>query len=142
MENDNVSSLLQYAAKKAVHSRFFLAESLNEFRVGRGMTEDELARFLGCNPMHLSKLALCRRPDPNSSKFRDDIEQIATAFSILPIRLVQVIREVDTLKALSEAKTSKEKAPEGLLAVARDVEEKEANDKESKESSDKEENTE
>jgi hypothetical protein len=129
-------SLLQYAAIKASHNKFFLAESLNEFRISRGMTDDELAKFLGCNPALLSKIALCRRPDPDSSEFRGDIERIATTFSVLPIRLVQVIREVDTLKALAEIKPIKEKAPEGLLAVARDDEDKKADDKESKGSSD------
>jgi len=139
VKNDKDLSLLQYAAKRAVQSRFFLAESLKEFRINRGMTEDDLAKFLGCSPMLLPKLALCRRPDSDSSKFRVDIERIATAFNMQPIRLVQVIREVDSLEALTEVKPIIEEAPEGLLAVARDVEGKEADDTETKEFSDEEE---
>jgi transcriptional regulator with XRE-family HTH domain len=127
-KNNKDLSLLQYAAKRAVRSRFFLAESLKEFRINRGMTEDDLGAFLGCSPVLLTKLALCRRPDPESPKFRNDIERIATAFNMQPIRLVQVIREVDSLKALTEAKPINEEAPEGLLAVARDIEDKEADD--------------
>lgn len=122
MERNETSSLLRYAARKAARNRFFLSEYLAEFRTDRGMTEDELARFLGCRSGLLSKLALCRRPDPESPKFRSDVEQIAAAFDMQPGRLVQLIREVDTLKALAEARPMKQEAPNGLLAVARDDE--------------------
>jgi hypothetical protein len=141
VKNSKDLSLLQYAAKRAINSRFFLAESLKEFRINRGMTEDELAAFLGCRSELLPKLALCRRPDPESSRFRVDIERIATAFNIQPIHLVQVIREVDSMKALTEAKPI-QAAPEGLLAVARDLEDKEAGSTEPKEPSEKEEDAE
>lgn len=140
MKNNNDLSLLQYAAKRAVQSRFFLAESLKEFCINRGMTEDDLAGFLGCSLELLPKLALCRRPDSDSPKFRVDIERIATAFNMQPIRLVQVIREVDSLKVLTEAKPINEEAPEGLLAVARDLEGKETDGTEPKDPSEEEEN--
>lgn len=122
MDNNKTQSLLRYAARKAAKNQFFLAEHLTEFRGIRGMTDDDLARFLGCTPEMLPKLALCRRPDTESPSFRSDVEQIATAFAIQPVRLVQLIREVDTLKTLSEVSLTNQKVPDGLLAVARDDE--------------------
>ena len=125
MESNRISSLLRYAAKRVAQNTFFLAEYLTEFRIVRSMTEDELSRFLGCSPRILSKLALCRRPDPESPRFRSDVERIALAFDMQPGRLVQLIREVDALKALAKARPMKQVAPEGLLAVARDVKDNE-----------------
>ena len=89
MESNKTSSLLRYAARRAAQNHFFLAEYLSEFNIIRGMTEDELAQFLGCGPRLLPKLALCRRPDPESSKFRSDVERIAISFDIQPGRLLQ-----------------------------------------------------
>jgi hypothetical protein len=126
MESNKTSSLLRYAARRAAQNRFFLAEYLTEFRIFRGIAEDELARFLGCSPGLLPKLALCRRPDSESPRFRSDVERIAVAFDMQPSRLVQLIREVDTLKALAEAKPMKQEALDGLLAVARDAEDSES----------------
>ena len=122
MESNKDSFLLRYAARKAAQNSFFLSEYLNEFRIIQGMAEDELARFLGCSPRLLPKLALCRRPDTESPRFRSDVEQIAVAFDVLPSRLVQLIREVDIVKALAKGKPKWQEAPEGLLAVARDDE--------------------
>ncbi len=121
MESNSNSSLLQYAARRAAQDRFFFSEYLIEFRNVRGMAEDQLVQFLGCSPGVLSKLALCRRPDPESPKFRSDVERIAAVFNIRPGPLVRLIREVDTMKALAKASPAKQEVPEGLLAAARDV---------------------
>jgi len=126
MESKSNSFLLQHAARRAAHDCFFFSESLVEFRNIRGMAEDQLVQFLGCSPGVLSKLALCRRPDPESPKFRSDVERIAAVFNMQPGSLVQLIREVDTMKALAKASPAKQEVPEGLLAVARDVDEGES----------------
>jgi len=139
MESNETSRLLRYAARKAAQNRFFLAEYLNEFNIIRGMTEEELAQFLGCSLGLLPKLALCRRPDPDSPRFRSDVERIATAFDIQPGRLVQLIREVDTLKALADARAKRQEVPDGLLAVARDDEDSHPGHRETDESSEEEE---
>ena len=126
MESKSNLFLLQHAARRAVHDCFFFSESLVEFRNVRGMAEDQLAEFLGCSPSVLLKLALCRRPDPESPKFRSDMERIASVFKIRPERLVQLVREVDTMKALTKVSQAKQGVPEGLLATARDVDEDES----------------
>jgi hypothetical protein len=122
MESNETAPLLRYAAKRIAHNRFFLARYLNEFRASRGITEGELARFLGCSPVLLPKLALCRRPDPDSPGFRADVERIAAAFDMPPGHLVRLIREVDALEALKDTGTKKQGVPDGLLAAARDDE--------------------
>ena len=122
MESNETPILLRYAAKRAATNRFFLAGYLNEFSSIRGITDEDLAQFLGCKPEHLPKLALCRRPDPDSPSFRSDVEQIATVFNMQPEHLARLIREVDTLKALEEARAKRKEVPDGLLAVARDDE--------------------
>ncbi|MFA5400902.1 MAG: hypothetical protein WC359_10705 [Dehalococcoidia bacterium] len=121
MEHNETSSILRHAAKKAGQMKFFLAEYLSEFRRFRGFSEEEVAQFLGCNAMFISKLSLCRRPQPQSQKFRSDVELIAVAFNIQPSRLVQLIREVEAMKVLCERKLVTQEVPQGLLAVARDI---------------------
>lgn len=133
MEGDNSSSLLRYAASRAASNRFFLAGCLAEFSRLHGAGEDELARFLSCSRNALPRLALCRRPDPESPRFRTDVERIAAACDVQAIRLAQLIREVETMKALAEAGQMRQNTPEGLLAVARDDDELHPGDEESPE---------
>jgi hypothetical protein len=105
------------------------------------MNETELAGFLGCPQSLLSKLALCRRPDPNSERFQMDIKRIAEAFSLEPARLFQLVREVDALRALKQARrTIEQERTEGFLMAARDQEpEKPANKRSTSKKVDKEE---
>ncbi|MBI4336486.1 MAG: hypothetical protein HY683_01455 [Chloroflexi bacterium] len=96
---------------------------MDRFRAHRGMDETDLAHFLGCVPKLLSKVALCRRPDPGSPTFRADIHRIADAFGLQADRLVQLIREVDVLETLEDAAPTAEQAESrGLLLAARDIE--------------------
>ncbi len=122
MNRDRASDTLRHAARRASRHRFFLAADLEEFRAHRGMEEVELATFLGCGPELLPKVALCRRPDPTSPRFRLDLHRVAQAFSLAPDRLVSVIREVDALRALKEASQAAT-ASQGLLLAAREVHE-------------------
>lgn len=134
MESYRNSSLLQYAARRAAQDRFFFSEYLIEFRIARGIAEDELAQLLGCSPDILPKLSLCRRPDSESPRFRTDVERIAVSFNIQPRCLLQIIREVETLRALVKASPMKQQVPEGLLATARDLEDNESDYRETADS--------
>lgn len=135
MENARCPSLLRIAATKAASSQFFLAGQIERFRILRGLDEDGLAQFLQCSPEIVPKLALCRRPNPDSSGFRADVEAIAAAFALPPENLGRLIREVDALDALSQVRTKRIGAPEGLLALARDKEEGESRGEAAEESS-------
>lgn len=123
MNSKRTTELLSHAAKRASQHPFFLAADLEQFRAHRGIHEADLARFLGCSLEVLPKVALCRRPDPESPRFRSDIHRIADAFGLQTDHLVQLIREVDVLKVLGEASPAAEQEmARGLLVAARDAE--------------------
>ena len=123
MNSKRTTELLRHAARRASQHPFFLAADLEQFRVHRGIQETDLARFLGCSPEVLPKVALCRRPDPESPRFRSDTHRIANFFDLQTDHLVQLIREVDVLKALREASPAAEQeVARGFLVAARDVE--------------------
>jgi len=110
-------SLLQRAARRASQCPFFLASAFSEFQSLRGLDEEGLARWLGCPMQSLVKLALCRRPDGASPRFRAEIEQIATYGGACPVRLAQLIREVDSVAALRCAPSA---GGHGVTMAARD----------------------
>ena len=113
--------LLKHAAKRASTHPFFFAGYLDRFRLHRGMQEDDLADFLGCSVELLPKIALCRQPDPEDSNFHSDVHKIADAFGVHVDRLVQLIREVDSLKAIGGAASFLEQITlQGLMMAARD----------------------
>lgn len=123
MSRNRAADLLRHAARRASQHPFFLAAYLEAFRSQREMQEADLALFLGCAPDMLPKLALCRRPNPETQQFRSDVHHIARAFGIQPERLAQLIREVDALQALRKASpASGQLSTHGLLMAARDLE--------------------
>ncbi len=123
MGKDKGADLLRHAAVRASKNMFFLAADLSEFQKYRRMNETQLAGFLGCPEGLLSKLALCRRPDPGSERFQMDIKRIAEAFSFGPTRLFQLMREVDALRAFKQARRGiEQEGTDGLLIAARDQE--------------------
>lgn len=118
-----LNELLCHAAKRATRQPFFLGAALEDFCAHRGMGETALIRFLECPPECLPKLALCRRPNPDLSTFCSDVHRIANAFGLQADRLVQILREVDTLKALGQtAPETGQEESKGVLLAARDFE--------------------
>lgn len=115
-ERDRV--LLARASLRAVDRPFFLAGALAGFRALRGMTDEQLATFLGCAPGILSELALCRRPDPAASTFRADVERVAAHVGAASEQLARLLREVDSVAALRRAPAAT--ADRGTLLAARD----------------------
>jgi hypothetical protein len=85
-----------WVAKRASNRKIFLASALGEFADQRGLSPERLADFLGCNPDRLAKLALCRRPNPNSADFISDIENIASHNQIDPFQLRQLLEVVNS----------------------------------------------
>lgn len=76
-----------WVAKRASNRTALLASALAEFAVRQEVSPESLADFLGCTPDRLAKLALCRRPDPNSPNFTSDIEKIASHCGADPVQL-------------------------------------------------------
>ncbi len=103
-------------ARRAEQDPFFMASALAAFRRLQGLDDHALADFLRCPAEMLPHLALCRRPDPTSPRFRSDVTQIATYTRADPDQLVRLLRRVSVLVALEAT------AQQNLLAAARDRE--------------------
>jgi hypothetical protein len=91
-----------------------MAWVLARLRERTGATDRGIATRLGLAEDRLPHLALCNRP--RSDLFREDVEAIAEHFSIVPRRLADLVREVETLERFRPAA----ERPVGLLAAARD----------------------
>jgi transcriptional regulator with XRE-family HTH domain len=129
VDQPDPNHLLRHAAQRALQHPFFLAADLEDFRQQRGMQEADLARFLQCTHQTLPRLALCRRPNPESPAFYSDIQRIASALGVDPTSLVRLIREVTALRALQESgPAASTETGRGLLLAARDAEPEEPPD--------------
>jgi hypothetical protein len=117
-EAERDRALLAQASLRAAGRPFFLAGALAVFRALRGMTDEQLATFLGCAPGVLSELGLCRRPDPTASTFRADVERVAAYVGAASEQLARLLREVDSVAALRRAPAAT--ADRGALLAARD----------------------
>ena len=115
-ERDRV--LLARASLRAAGRPFFMASALAGFKALRGMTDEQLATFLGCAPGALAELGLCRRPDPALSTFRADVEGVAAHVGAASERLARLLREVDSVAALRRAPSAP--VDRGALLAARD----------------------
>ncbi len=109
----------------AAEARFFLASALKAYSSFNELDDAALAAHLGCSLQDLPRLALCRRPAPEPTVFRKEVEQIAAYASAKAERLAQLLREVETLEALQMAEKSVTASGPGLLMAARDRADKE-----------------
>ncbi|MBE3116810.1 hypothetical protein IMZ68_06350, partial [Candidatus Bathyarchaeota archaeon] len=82
---------------------------------------------LNTTPEMFVRLALCKCPNSNSETFASQVREIATYTNIDPVILANVIRQVNSLDALSKLPQRGEglnenvrKLVPGLLAAARD----------------------
>lgn len=106
--------LTQRAAERAAARPAFMAWILARFREGEGFDEERLAAFLGIERATLDRLALCGRPRPDL--FREDVEDIAERYAIDPMRLANMIRQVESLIAFRQSPAT---AAQGVFAAAR-----------------------
>jgi hypothetical protein len=88
-----VSELLRRAAQAFEKDNGYIASALAAYRHKAGMNEDALARFLACSPVRLNALALCRRPDPAASDFREAVSAIAAFIGCDADRLEALLRD-------------------------------------------------
>lgn len=97
-----LSSSVVRVAERAYEHPFFLAGVLGEYRRMNRMSSEDFARFLGCSPEDVVRLALCRRPIAHSPTFLSDVDHLARRFAFPGERLIQIIREVDAVRALRD----------------------------------------
>ncbi|MDQ3775289.1 MAG: hypothetical protein M3461_13530 [Pseudomonadota bacterium] len=109
---------LRWFARRASADAFFLGRALAEYQAMHGLDDGTLAEMLQCTLEALARLALCRRPDDQAAKFREEVQRIATFTSCNAERLVELLREVAAVASLREE--GSDASSQGLLMAARD----------------------
>lgn len=109
---------LRWLARRASTDAFFLGKAFAEYEAMHGIDDRKLAKMLQCTIETVARLALCRRPDDQAAKFRQEAQRIATFASCNAERLVQLLREVAAVASLREE--GSEASSQGLLMAARD----------------------
>jgi hypothetical protein len=87
-----VSTHLERLAQTVESDPFFLAAPLRYYADSQQLDDDALAGQLGCDRDTLTRLRLCRNPQPMPPHFWDDVDRIATRFQIDPDRLAEMVR--------------------------------------------------
>jgi chromosome condensin MukBEF MukE localization factor len=109
---------LRWFARRASADAFFLGSALAEYQAMHGIDDRKLAETLRCTIEALARLGVCRRPDDQAAKFREEVQRIATFVSCNAERLVRLLREVAAVASLREG--GSEASSQGLLMAARD----------------------
>ncbi len=106
----------------------FMAYALAAYQRQEGMADEELAPALGMLPELVMRLALCRRPDPHSPQFAEQVREIADYALADEGRLANLLRQISSLEKLAQRQPTPATANEedaapltaGFLAAARD----------------------
>ena len=106
---------LAVLARRVETDPYFLGYALAQYAKTEELSDEDLARVLGCDIASLTRLRLCRRPRREPALFRQDVGRIASTFKIDDERLGEAVRRADALDALKTAL-----AEHGFLMAARD----------------------
>jgi hypothetical protein len=102
MSNDRKQILNEGAARAKSRQRF-MANAMSAFASHEGASDEDIAKWLGCTADGLSQLALCLRPQSNQPAFRSHIEKLAAHCGADPLRIVQLLRKVESIAAIEGA---------------------------------------
>jgi hypothetical protein len=123
---------IQIMARKLQDNPSYMAWTISKFQRQEKLSTQNLLNLLDTTEESLAKLALCKRPDPNSTDFSKQIRQISDHTSIDPLILAKLIRQSDSVTALAGKRStnleSKTTASQLGLAAARDRTEEENED--------------
>ena len=115
---------IQNMARKLQDNPSYMAWIISKFQKQEKLSTLNLLNLLGANEESLAKLALCKRPDSNSSEFSKQIRQISEHTSIDPLILARLIRQSESVTALAGKRSANPEleasASQLGLAVARD----------------------
>ena len=93
----------------------FLASALAAYARSEHLSDEDLARRLGCETSRLPAIRLCRMPRSAAAHFRQDVERIAEAFQIDALVLAEAVRLANSL-----AKLDSRDGADSFLIAARD----------------------
>lgn len=111
----NRENWLESAARRAQRATWSLGWNLTRLAELEGTSSRELAAELNCDAATVQWLFLCR--SPTGERFAEDVERIASRFSLDVKRLAGLIRRADAVTALAAWGHD---ASEGILVAARD----------------------
>lgn len=121
--------LMERFAQRLRSDSQFMSYALSLYQEQEGLSAEELAEEIGAMPAILTRLALCKRPDPGSPQFAQQVREIADYTLIDEGQLANLLRQVDAVERLTkrpsqmthqQAETELAHPLSGLLAAARD----------------------
>jgi hypothetical protein len=116
-----MTDTLQSLVRRAMSDPFFLAAPLACYAERHRLDDAALAEELGCAPVALAALRLCRNPAPAAPDFGHDVQRIARQFGLDALRLARIVRFGQGLLKLAHAAAGGDTAA-GCLMAARDRE--------------------
>jgi hypothetical protein len=93
---------IENMAKRLETDPFFLACPLKLYSTSEGLTEQQLADRLKCPTTALVQVRLCRAPASEGETFHEDVERIATRFSVDADVLAEAIRRGQAISQMTE----------------------------------------
>jgi transcriptional regulator with XRE-family HTH domain len=107
---------LEQAARRSQSETWMLGNTFERYREFEGCSQEELAKELGCTVEVLHWLSLCRHPE--GQDFNEQVAAIANRFAVELLPLVQVLRRVEVMNALSRQHGDGEVTDEHSLQLA------------------------
>ena len=111
--NDATAVLSALSARAGLHHDF-MAYVIREYMRSEDLSEESLCSSLGVTRDLLTRLSLCKRPDPQAADFLERVAAIADYTLCDEDAILQLIRHVDALDALRTT------GKESMLSAARD----------------------
>jgi hypothetical protein len=110
----NNLSAMSELVKRFRENPDYMAYVLARYQEQEGISDENLAGALGTLPHLAIRLALCRKPDTGATNFAARVREIADYTLMDESVLANIIRQVNSLQALSTASERQ------LLSAARD----------------------
>jgi hypothetical protein len=113
-----MSTALDQMAERVKADSWFLAHPLAEYARSAGLDDAALAARLGCAPVDLTAVRLCRTPRTEPDEFRADLTAVAERFGLNLVELAAAVRHGRGVAHVREA--AAEGAETGWTVAARD----------------------
>ncbi|WP_043711642.1 hypothetical protein [Corallococcus macrosporus] len=111
---------LEHAARRSKSESWMLGHAFEEYRQLEGLSEEALAKELGCSEETLRWLALCRCPE--GATFDEQVSAIAERHGVDDLLLVQLLRRLEVVKAFKKPPADGSLPQRVLLMAAQDRE--------------------
>lgn len=107
MNDANASSpettaVLRRFARRLSADVGYMAVAMAQYQKAEQIDDEALAQQLGTTAEMLTRLAMCKRPDPNSVRFSDEVRQIATFTGSDASVLARLLRQTHALATFAE----------------------------------------